>query len=72
MLNDLTPCSPGDWIGDLTNLEVLALGANGGVNAAKGGKDESSGFMGSIPKTLGKLTKLVELDLQARGRHRAA
>jgi hypothetical protein len=60
--------SPGDWIGDLTDLEVLTLGANGGVNEEKGA--DSSGFMGTLPEGLSSLNKLVELDLQARARGR--
>jgi hypothetical protein len=63
---DPAPQTPGDWIGDLTDLEVLTLGANGGVNEGEGAGPSSSGLMGTLPEGLSSLTKLVELDLQAR------
>ena len=47
----------------MTRLEVLNLGANAGVNEGEG-DEELAGFAGSIPNSISKLTKLVELDLQ--------
>ena len=60
----------GNWIGNLRDLEVLTLGANGGINPPEPGSAEGEeglpGFVGSIPASLASLTKLVELNLQAR------
>jgi len=55
----------GDWVGDLVQLEVFSLGANSGLNAAdEETGEELAGIIGTIPRGLGRLTNLVELDLQ--------
>lgn len=51
-------------INQLEKLEVLTLGANGGVEPGPDGT-ELTGISGTIPKELTDLTELVELDLQA-------
>jgi len=54
----------GDWIGGLTQLENLNLGANAGANAADEDGEEVAGFVGTLPNSISRLTKLKELDLQ--------
>ena len=53
----------GDWVSGLVHLEVLGLGANSGANPGAEG-DDVTGIVGAIPKGIGALTRLVELDLQ--------
>lgn len=58
-------------IGRLAKLQVITMGANGGVTLAPDGS-KLSGITGTIPMEFANLPGLVELDLQARGRARMA